>query len=99
MDRDLFIDWLMGDGGYDSPKSAKDVYSRCCRIERILQKRIAILTSSQEALNGTLERLVIEAPRHMRATANHARGISVLQTAARRAHEYFNRGRNGRRSS
>jgi hypothetical protein len=80
---DAFYEWLIQSRGY-SVRAAKDVVSRCKRIERVL----GIDLDGHLTLSDVRERLTAAAPSYLRAGANPVTAVSILRTAAKLYWEY-----------
>jgi hypothetical protein len=79
MDYCLFKDWLCGQKDY-SGRAAADVVSRCKRIERILEKPIQTLVSTETALAKTLDALSNKSSEYLRPGSNPVTAIPLPTT-------------------
>jgi hypothetical protein len=88
MDYDIFEEWLIKKRAY-SPKVAKDVLSRCRRVERIMNRPIAKLCRDEKILESTLKYLWTNAATYIKPGANKTTSVSIIGTAVKLAHHFL----------
>jgi hypothetical protein len=87
MNDDGFRQWLTKSKNMPD-KQARDVVSRCNRIERVFNVSLDDVVRSQRKLETLLERTSVEADNYLKAGANQLTASSQLRTAARKYAEY-----------
>lgn len=91
MVKDNFREWLICKKAY-SPRPARDMLSRCKRVERIFDISLAKSIKTEKDLDELLHRLKNDAHSYLKAGASHTTSVSILRTAVRLYHEYLNSG-------
>lgn len=89
VDTDKFLLWLAKKKGFGE-KAAKDVVSRCNRIERILNLSLDDEVNSSKGLGDLLERIKSQAPDNIREGSEKRFVIPQLRRAAKLYAEYKN---------
>ena len=91
MAKDNFREWLICNKAY-KPRPARDMLSRCKRVERIFNISLDKSIETQKNLEELLHRLKNDADSYLRVGANHTTSVGILRTAVRLYHEYLNSG-------
>ena len=91
MVKDNFREWLIRKKAY-SPRPARDMFSRCKRVERIFNISLDKSIKTEKNLDELLHRLKNDADSYLKAGVNHITSVGILRTAVRLYHEYLNNG-------
>ena len=91
MVKDSFREWLISKKAY-SHRPARDMLSRCKRVERIFSISLDETIKTEKSLDERLHRLKNDADSYLKVGANHITSVGILRTAVRLYHEYLNSG-------
>ena len=91
MVKDNFREWLIRKKAY-SPRPARDMLSRCKRVERIFNISLDKSIKTEKNLDELLHRLKNDADSYLKAGVNRITSVGILRTAVRLYHEYLNSG-------
>ena len=89
MVKDNFREWLIRNKAY-SPRPARDMLSRCKRVERIFDISLDKSIKTEKNLDELLYKLKNDADSYLKTGANHTTSVGILRTAVRLYHEYLN---------
>lgn len=83
-----FNEWLASERGY-SDRAARDVVSRCRRIEKILGTSLDRSVRSATGRDTILERLRADADQYLRPGSNKTTAVGILLSAVRLYHDFL----------
>lgn len=87
---DTFKKWLIEDMRY-AGRSAKDVLSRCRRVERVLGINLNKAVKSKKGCDDVCQRLVDKADTYIKPGANKVGSVSIIATAVKLYHNFLNK--------
>jgi hypothetical protein len=86
---DKLRQWLITEARY-AARSAKDVLSRCRRVERIFNVNLDKAVKTQDGLEKIMNRLQNESGSYLKPKVNRMLSVSIMKTAVKLYHRFLN---------